>query len=144
MHWSALLLRAMIAWILVTDNQISPGIKVGIAFLGLMSLSVGILRAAGAVKGTVNMRTQPKMFATIQWAGVILFVGVLVITVGLFPIGINSIYILLVALIPLIIMVAKVTQIYTQQSELNIQEKLLQIELRVAELAERCPSRTAE
>lgn len=128
---------AVLAYLLAVDTQTSIEFKYAIGFLGLVVLAITIIRGIIVVTGRVNLRSQPKMIAYISYVGILLFVGALVIIVTPIAGSTNSIYYLVVGLIPLIVATVKIILTHIDQSELNVREKMLEIELRLAEMNER-------
>jgi len=131
-----LLSMILIAVIMTSSMGISLPLKVVIGFLGLVTLVITIFRAYILITGKINLRLQPKYIVYIGYYSILLFVMAMIIiaqTTG-------SIYMLLVSLIPLVVVTGKLIIMQIGQSELNVQEKLLEIELKLAELNEKMQS----
>jgi phosphotransferase system glucose/maltose/N-acetylglucosamine-specific IIC component len=110
--------------------------------VGLVALIITVLRARSALVGSINLRWQPKAMAyTIFYAVLIGFV--LIIASGWRP-GLGSIYLLVVWVFVLVLTVTKVIAVQIQQSELATKEKLLEIELKLAEISGQMAKKRAE
>lgn len=132
---------AICAYVLVADQETNLAFKVLIGLLGLVALTVTIVRGVVFATGKVDMRLHPKITAYVSFYGILLFVvGVFLVTASV-PDGAARNYIILVALFPLLLATAKLILWQMHQSELNMQEKLLRIEIQLAELAEQLPNK---
>ncbi|MHB1000783.1 MAG: hypothetical protein ACYC27_16195 [Armatimonadota bacterium] len=130
-------------WVLFTQPMIAT-LKVVVGMLGLVALVVTIVRGVIATTGTVNLKLHATVIANVAWVGIILAVVIIQITVGLnYPVSVEGLYMVIASLIPLIITVAKVTQIHISQSDLSTREELLEIKLRLAEISESLANKTA-
>ncbi len=122
-----------------SGSETSFPLKVAIGFMCIVALAITGIRAYILVTGRVNMRIQPKLIAYIGYIGIILFIAVLLM-ISTNDSGTDRIYIILVSLFPLILITGKLIGVQIDQSELNVQEKLLEIELKLAELNEKLQS----
>ncbi len=128
-----------IAWVLTTDTQTSIQFKYAIGFLGLVVLAITIVRGIAVVTGKVNLRIQPKIIAYLGYFGILIFSGVAVVLAGIGPNGggTNGIWVVVVTLIPLVTWTGALTMMQMRQSELTLQEKLLELELKLDEISVR-------
>ena len=95
-------------------------------------LSIKILRA-----GKINLRAHPNAMTGMTWGFLVIFITIMMLVTGKHPQSVLSVYMLLNALVFFIGGVASLITNRIEQSELNMKEKLLGIELRLAELSEK-------
>lgn len=127
---------AVCVWALVADTGTSIQFKYLIGLLGLMVLGVTVMRGWVAVTGKINLRLQPRMIAYVSFYGILLFVIAIFLIVAQIPESSTRVYYMMVAMFPLLLATAKLILMQMDQSELNVREKLLEMELRLAELSE--------
>ncbi len=127
---------AVVAWFLAVDKQTSIPFHWGIGFMGLVALAVAITCGIIAATGSINLRRQPKTLAQIAFVGVAVFALSLSFIVPPMAGPLAAIHAIAVCLIALIVITAEVVQAHVDQSELNVREKLLEIELKLAEISE--------
>lgn len=113
-------------------------LKALMAFLAVVALAQTVIVARAAVMGIVNLRWQPKVGAYMSFQA-ILITSFVVMIYGVMHPNPGSTYLLLAFVVPVIIMSVVLIRTHIEQSELNVREKLLEIELRLAELSEQLP-----
>ena len=127
---------AMIAWFILADPARSPQVKYAFGLLGLVALVIALVRAKAAITGKMDLRRHPQLIAYVGWLGVIFFMIAIMISLPT-PIGKLSICLMASAFFVLIVMAAELLQMRIGESELAVSEKLLEMELRLAEINEK-------
>jgi hypothetical protein len=104
------------------------------AVFGLVSaaLSVWILK-----KGTVNLKTDDMAAAGLGWAFIVIVATLVLVFSGKLPDKTLGIHMLVSVLVFEVMAAAGLLKAIIQRSEVNTREKLLEIEYRLAELAEK-------
>lgn len=104
------------------------------AVFGLVfaALSVWILK-----KGTVNLKTDDMAAAGLGWAFIVIVASIVLVHSGSLPEPITGVRMLVSILIFEVMAAALLLKAIIQRSEVNTREKLLEIEYRLAELAEK-------
>lgn len=123
-------------------RSVDVEVRAANAAIGLVVLAVTVLRARSAIIGSINLRWQPQVIA--YTAFTIVLIGILLVVFSGVDASMGSIYLLLVWLVVLVLVVTKLIQMQVQQSELKTQEKLLEIELRLAEISEQMAKKQAQ
>lgn len=95
-------------------------------------LSIRILRA-----GQMNVRAHPNAMTGMTWGFIVILMVIMMLVTGKHPQAVLSVYMLLNALVFFIGGVAFLLANRIDQSELNMKERLLSLELRLAEMAEK-------
>lgn len=116
----------------------SPWIKVGVLVMGIMLVFLGVTQARAAYVGRADFRWT-KAAGVVLWLSAIFFASLLVFFAAFQPINSSSILLVEVGLFVLIIAGISSVEIATKQSELIVREKLLELELKLDEIAERMP-----
>ena len=106
------------------------GFVAGVAF----ALAVGAICARIAMTGRLKLNTQPPAMAGLSWAFVVVMVTMYMVMA---PDSIAGLRMILCGLVFLVGAAVFLLASRTEQAELRTKEKLLEIECRVAELAER-------
>jgi len=108
---------------------------VGVAFaVGWVVLNVSILR-----RGDINLRTDANAMTGMTWGFLVILMTFLLLLAGTMPDAVRGVHMLVAGLVFLVIGVAFLITNRVDQAELNTREKLLEIEHRLASLAERLP-----
>ncbi len=104
------------------------------AVFGLVfaALSVWVLK-----KGTVNLKTDNMAAAGLGWAFIVIVATIVLVFSGRLPNPVTGVHMLVSVLIFEVMAAAGLLKAIIQRSEVNIREKLLEIEYRLAELAEK-------
>jgi len=104
------------------------------AVFGLLSavLSVCVLK-----KGTINLKTDDMAAAGLGWAFIVIVATLVLVFSGKLPEPITGVRMLVSILIFEVMAAAGLLKAIIQRSEVNTREKLLEIEYRLAELAEK-------
>jgi len=119
-------------YIYMAARYTGPGGRYVLGLLGLIVLAVTAVRLMVVVTGRVNLRWQPKTVAYVAFYGLLIFAMGNLIAAS----NANDATIALVGVFPLLLAVAKLILVHIQESELNVREKLLEIELQMAEMNE--------
>lgn len=120
--------------------------RAAIAILAALGLLWTVLAGRIAIRGTVNLRDDRRAIARLQW-GLSLLIFIVALLAGWLEVrygsGKWSVFIAVVGLAYLITGALFVIRNHVDQSELRIREKLLEIELGLAELNEKLGTRTS-
>jgi len=130
------------AYTAVFVKSIDAEVRAANAVIGIVVLAVTVLRARSAVIGSINLRWQPQVIAYTAFS--LVLIGILLVVFSGADASLGSIYLLLVWLVVLVLVVTKLIQMQVQQSELKTQERLLEIELRLAEISEQMAKKSAD
>jgi len=113
----------------------TPGERYGLAALAVLVAAITAIRLMVALSGRVHLRWQPTTIAYITFYGVLVFaVGTLIAASNW-----NNATAAAVVIVPLLLAVTKLVLTHVQQSELNVREKLLELELKLSEMNEALP-----
>lgn len=104
--------------------------------LVIIGLEAGILK-----KGTVNLKKDEMASAGLAWCFVVIVGTILLVYSGRHPDPITGVHMLVSLLFFLVMVAVFMIRAFVQRSELNTREKLLEIEYRIAELAEKLESK---
>jgi len=112
---------------------------VGVVFaVGWVVLNVSILK-----RGDINLRTDANVMTGMTWAFVVILMTFLLLLAGSMADSARAVHMLVAGLVFLVMGVAFLITNRVDQAELNTREKLLKIEHRLAQLAERLPGDVA-
>jgi hypothetical protein len=100
--------------------------------LGFAGLETWVLK-----KGAVNLKTDNIAMAGLGWAFVVIVASIILVFSASFPDPMKGVRALVAVLIFLVLAAVGLLKAFIQRSELNTREKLLEIEYRIAELAEK-------
>lgn len=100
--------------------------------LGFAGLETWVLK-----KGAVNLKTDNMAMAGLGWAFVVIVASIILVFSASFPDPMKGVRALVAVLIFLVLAAVGLLKAFIQRSELNTREKLLEIEYRIAELAEK-------
>lgn len=113
------------------------------SYLGLMVilfiavvLAITIVNIRCLITGVVDLRRQPPAVAWAAFWGIMLASAIPIVLGFIYTDRSAEVHLLLVCVILLIAAGVNLVLVYTGQSELNVREKLLEIELRLAEMSE--------
>lgn len=107
--------------------------------LAIIAVEASILK-----KGTVNLKTDEMVMAKLPWCFLVIMGSILLAFSGSVSEPIRAVRMLVGFLFFLIMAAVFMVQAFVQRSELNTREKLLEIEYRLAELAEEIESAKSE
>jgi hypothetical protein len=125
-------LAVIALYVYIGMRYTTPGGRYTLVFLGLIVLAITAIRLMIVVTGKVHLRWQSKTIAYIAFYGFLVFaMGTLIAAFN-----VNDATIALVGAFPLLLAIAKVILVHIQESELNVRQKLLEIELKLAEMNE--------
>lgn len=99
-------------------------------------LAITIVNIRCLKTGRVDLRQQPPAVAWAAFWGIMLASAIPIVLGFIYTDRSAEVHLLLVCVILLIAAAAKLVLVYTEQSELNVREKLLEIDLRLAEMNE--------
>lgn len=109
------------------------GFALGSLFgLALMGMSVAILK-----KGTVNLKRDNMAFAMVPWCFIVIMATLALVNSGKLADPVKGVHMLVSILIFFVMASVFVIQALIERSELNTREKLLEIEYRLADMAEK-------
>jgi hypothetical protein len=100
--------------------------------LGFAGLETWVLK-----KGAVNLKTDNMAMAGLGWAFVVIVASIILVFSARFPDPMKGVRALIAVLIFLVLAAVGLLKAFIQRSEVNTREKLLEIEYRIAELAEK-------
>ncbi|MHC4155421.1 MAG: hypothetical protein ACYST6_10940 [Planctomycetota bacterium] len=100
--------------------------------LGFAGLETWVLK-----KGAVNLKTDNMAMAGLGWAFVVIVASTILVFSARFPDPMKGVRALIAVLIFLVLAAVGLLKAFIQRSEVNTREKLLEIEYRIAELAEK-------
>ena len=123
----------------VAQTQILVGI--GLAIGSLFNLMCAVLMVWMAIRGTVNLKTHPMLFAKMTWGAAF---ALMLVAIGLgltLSDPITSIQVFIGGLVALIMAGVFYLIRSIDHAELKTREKLLEIEYRLAELSEQISKR---
>ena len=103
----------------------------------LFSLAFLIFLVKIVLSGKMNLRTQPNTMTGLVWVFLVIMQTIFMTIGGKHPESVSSVFMVLYGLSFLVLGVAFLVTHRIEQSELNVKEKLLGIELRLAELCEK-------
>jgi len=127
-------LAAGLGYAAVTHTT-TPGERYGLAALAVLVAAITAIRLMMALTGRVQLRWQPTTIAYIVFYGVLVFaVGTLIAVQSW-----NNAAAVGVVIVALLLAVTKLVLTHIQQSELNVREKLLELEIKLAEMNEALP-----
>jgi small-conductance mechanosensitive channel len=121
-----------IVWVLLVDTSTSIQYKYAVGVVGIVVLAITVVRALIAVTGRYNARLHSKIISYIAFFGFTIF---MIAVIFLSSKG-SYVYPVVVSLFGFIGVTAGLLMVAIQQSELNVHEKLLEIELKLAEMKE--------
>lgn len=122
---------ATMTWVVI-HLHLSPMIAVAFGVLGVVILAMMLIKATEVITGKAVMKMQPRV-AWIGWFGAMFYVIAMMIAMPSMGNWFRG-YFTVLALFPLIVMAAQLIQTTIGQSTLAVQEKLLEMELRLAEM----------
>lgn len=104
------------------------------SFFGLVmvAMSVAILK-----KGTVDLKRDNMAFAMVPWCFIVIMATLALVNSGKLANPVKGVHMLVSILIFLVMASVFVIRAFIERSELNTREKLLEIEYRLADLAEK-------
>lgn len=100
--------------------------------LAIIAVEASILR-----KGTVNLKTDEMVMAKLPWCFLVIMGSILLVFSGSVSEPIRAVRMLVSFLFFFIMAAVFMVQAFVQRSELNTREKLLEIEYRLAKLADK-------
>ena len=113
------------------------GLALGAVYAaGWLVMSVRILR-----RGSMHLRTDSKLMSAWPWTFAIMFVTVLMFATGARADSVRSVWLLLFGLIFLLMASMFLIQYWISDARLKVEERLLEMQLRIAELSEQIRSR---
>lgn len=107
--------------------------------LAIIAVEASILR-----KGAVNLKTDEMVIAKLPWCFLVIIGTILLVFSGRVSDPIKAVHMLVSFLFFFIMATVFMVQAFVQRSELNTREKLLEIEYRLAELAEKIENKHSE
>lgn len=126
-------------YLLASNRNVAVEMKVVFILLTCAALYTGILKGIAAVRGTLNARIEPKIIASVAFFGIVVFVAA---TLWVLPSGaVHTTHMLMLGLFALIVAAVKFLQMHITQSELNVREKMLEIELKLTDMNEKLNKR---
>jgi hypothetical protein len=128
---------------LVTARELPVLIRAGFGLGVLFGVAWAVIGGKIALRGKMNRRTQPNALNGMAWAFVVLMQTIYLLAGGAHPDRVVSVFMVLFGLTFMLGGAVFLLTNRIEQSELNMKEKLLGIELRLAEIAEDLP-RTRE
>ena len=120
----------------LAPRGLPPLARVAFAAGGVLCAAFGVMLLRIGRRGTMNLRRDPLRMAGLTWSAVVIMVTLFMLLGGALPdrtIGIQMVVNGIVFLIGAGLMLLRAV---VEQSQLKTQEKLLEIEYRLAELAE--------
>lgn len=115
--------------------------RIIIGILGMICLSFSVLALLIAIKGTIKLKIHPMAIACMMFAFVIIMLAGVMSRAERFTEPLWSIQVITYGIVFLLITSLLVILNRIQQSEYNTREKLLEIELHLAELFEKIESK---
>jgi quinol-cytochrome oxidoreductase complex cytochrome b subunit len=133
-------IAGLFAYVALTLPRSTPVIA-RMSFLVGIIFSIGCAILAGTIakKGKMNIRTDPVKQVGWMWAFLVVMITVTLLVTGQRPDAVRSIYMVLFGLVFLLFGAIQLVLTKIEQSELNTRERLLKLELRLAEIAESLP-----
>jgi drug/metabolite transporter (DMT)-like permease len=122
--------------ITVACNDVNQIMGIMAALLAVVVFGVTILHTRSLVKGNVDLRWQPQVMAWAVFYGLLLIAAIPIVLGFLHGSSTSTLFLIAFCLVPLVAAAAILILVYIEQSELNVREKLLEIELRLAEMGE--------
>jgi FtsH-binding integral membrane protein len=107
--------------------------------LGFAGLETWVLK-----KGAVNLKTDNMAMAGLGWAFVVIVASIILVFSARFSDPMKGVRALIAVLIFLVLAAVCLLKAFIQRSEVNTREKLLEIEYRLAELAEKMEGKLQE
>ena len=95
-------------------------------------------------KGTINLKKDEMAMAGSAWGFIVIVGTVVLVFSGRLPDPITGVHMLVYLLFFLVMAAVGLIKAFIQRSELNTREKLLEIEYRIAELAEKVENKPTE
>lgn len=95
-------------------------------------------------KGTVNLKKDEMASAGLAWCFVVIIASIVLVYSGRHPDPITGVHMLVSLLFFLVMAAVFMIRAFVQRSEVNTREKLLEIEYRLAEIAEKIENKPSE
>jgi len=123
----------------------TPGLPAGVR----LGLGLGALYAAGWLvmsvrilrRGSVNLRKDSKLMSALPWVFTVALVTLILLMTGQKPDSVRSVWMLLYGLTFLLMASMFLIQHWISDARLKVEERLLEVQLRIAELAEEIKDR---
>ncbi len=123
----------------------TPGLPAGVR----LGLGLGALYAAGWLvmsvrilrRGSVNLRKDSKLMSALPWVFTVALVTLILLMTGQKPDSVRSVWMLLYGLTFLLMASMFLIQHWISDARLKVEERLLEVQLRIAELAEEIKTR---
>ena len=110
----------------------------------VFGLLIVVVQGCILKKGTINLKTDEMAMAGLSWAFVVIVATIVLVFSGGSPDPLTGIRMLVSLLFFLVMAALFMVRAFVQRSELNTREKLLEIEYRLAELAEKIENKNSE
>jgi len=110
----------------------------------VFGLVIACMSAWTLKKGTINLKDDEMASAGLGWAFIVIVGSIVLVFSGSLPDPITGIHMLVSLLFFLVMAAVFMIRAFIQRSELNTREKLLEIEYRLAELAEQVKSKQSQ
>ena len=128
-------------WAAIVGRELPVMMRAAFGLGALVALVWVIMGGKIVLRGKMNRRTHPNAFTGTAW-GMVLTVQIVILMIGgEHPDSVKSVYMALYGLTFLLMGAMFLLTNRIEQSELNMKEKLLGIELRLAEIAESLPKK---
>lgn len=124
-----------VIWVAI-HYHLGPMIAIAFGILGVVVAAMMLMKAKEVITGTAELKTRPRVVAWIGWFGTLIYVAAMMVAQPSLGKGLGA-YFTVLTLYPLIVMAAQLIQMTIGQSELAVREKMLEMELRLAEMNEK-------
>jgi hypothetical protein len=110
----------------------------------VFGLVIAFMSAWTLKKGTINLKDDEMASAGLGWAFIVIVGTIALVFSGTLPDPIKGVHMLVYLLFFLVMAAVGLIKAFIKRSELNTREKLLEIEYRLAELAEQVKSKQSQ